>query len=231
MADFEKNKQESSKINNPIDKKQSPQVEKDSGQNDKSTNDIAAKISSAVQGDTKAAKDIYSQAKDSAGKAYGIATEKAASKIDEQKTSLAQGLSSVADNIRQLGDNLRGAEKPHGIAEATANYSSTVADKVEQLSGYLDRKDLGEVMDDVEDFAHRNPLLFLGGAFALGILAARFLKSSNPNQALMRRPQNSRRGIYSTEGLDKQIKPKSSKSDLTTDTSSTGDNLSARVAK
>jgi len=52
------------------------------------------------------------------------------------------------------------------------------------------------LMRDVEHFAHKNPAVFLGGAFALGILAARFLKSGNPNQALMRRPRREREGIY-----------------------------------
>jgi hypothetical protein len=30
----------------------------------------------------------------------------------------------------------------------------------------------------VEDFARRNPAVFLGGAFALGLVGARFIKSS-----------------------------------------------------
>jgi len=35
-------------------------------------------------------------------------------------------------------------------------------------------------VDDAERLAHRQPALFVGGAFALGLLAARFLKSSKP---------------------------------------------------
>ncbi len=230
MTDFEKNKQ-GNQTDSSANKTQSKQGEKIGGQNAKPNSAFADKVGSAVQDDTKAAKDIYNQAKDSAGKAYDVVTEKAASKIDEQKTNLAQGLSGVAHTIRQLGGNLSGAEQSFGVAEVTAKYSNTVADKVEQLSGYLERRDLREVMHDVEDFAHRNPLLFLGSAFALGILAARFLKSSNPNQALMRRPRNARKDVPSPEGTNKQIKSKSNQADLSTDTSSTEDNLSARVAK
>ena len=221
MADFEKKKQDN-KTNNPTDKTNSA----------KSDSNLTDKIGSAAEGDTKAVKDISNQAKDIAGKAYDIATEKAVSKIDEQKTNLAQGLSGVADTIRQLGDNLGDAKQPNGIAEVAVSYSNTVADKVEQLSGYFEKKDLREVMRDVEDFAHRQPLLFLGGAFALGILAARFLKSSNPNQALMRRPQNARKNYRASErgsvdlpeNLNEQIKSKNNQAD-------SGDNLSARAAK
>lgn len=256
MADFENNKQ-GDKTNNQDDKSNSPQGEKTGGQNAKPNSELADKIGSAVQGDTEAAKDIYNQAKDSAGRAYGIATEKAASKIDEQKTYLAQGLSGVADTIRQLGDNLGNTEQSGGFAETTANYTNTVADKVEQISGYIEKKDLREVMNDVEDFAHRQPLLFLGGAFALGILAARFLKSSNPNQALMRRPRNTRKNLYSAnlnegmhlpddldermkansegmhlpEDLDEQIRSKNRQANLTAETTNTSDNISASAAK
>jgi hypothetical protein len=38
---------------------------------------------------------------------------------------------------------------------------------------------VGELIGDVEQFARRSPALFLGGAFALGVLAARFVKSSS----------------------------------------------------
>lgn len=256
MTDFENNKQDN-KTNSPTDQAQSPQGENTGGQNGKSNNELADKVSSVLQGDTKAAKDIYNQAKDSAGKAYGIATEKAASKIDEQKTYIAQGLSGVADTIRQLGDNLDNTEQSGGFAEATANYTNTVADKVEQISGYIEKKDLREVMSDVEEFAHRQPLLFLGGAFALGVLAARFLKSSSSNQTLTRRPRNTRKGLDSAsqseskylpddldeqmklnrEGvhlpadLDEQIRSKNQQENLTAETPNTGDNLWAQAAK
>lgn len=245
MADFEKNKQD-----DITDKSQSPQGEKNGGQSAKPNNELADKVSSAVQGDTTAAKDIYNQAKDSAGKVYDIASEKAATKIGEQKTNLAQGIASVADTIRGLGDNLGGTEEPSGIADAAAKYSGSIADKVEQFSGYLEKKDLREVMSDVEEFAHRQPLLFLGGAFALGILAARFLKSSNLNQSLPRRlssgkkslqasesegvhlPKNldermksNSEGVHLPENLDEQIKAKNNQTDFS------GDSLSARAGK
>jgi len=69
----------------------------------------------------------------------------------------------------------------------TTQYTETLSQQVEKLSGYLERQDLSGLMSDVERFARRNPAIFLGGAFALGILAARFLKSSTPapNRALV----------------------------------------------
>jgi hypothetical protein len=40
-------------------------------------------------------------------------------------------------------------------------------------------KDVNEMLRDVQQFARRQPALFIGGSFAAGLLAARFLRSSH----------------------------------------------------
>lgn len=214
-----------SKNTKDFDQKNQTQSGGMKNQSDKQANELADKVSSAVQGDTKAAKDIYKQAKeatgDAADKLYDKATKTASSKIDEQKSHLASSLAGVAESIRQIGDSFGDEEQPYGIGKLTSNYSSTLADKIERASGYLDDRDLSQLMGDIEDFAHRNPALFLGGAFALGIVAARFLKSGNRNQALMRRQRYVRKGeylpdehegVHLPENLDEQIKAAENKS-------------------
>lgn len=157
--------------------------------NEQSTSETGSGVTGTV-------KTLYNKAKESpvgqtAGEVYGQAKDKAATVLDERKNTVATGLTSVADSLRQVGDNLHtGGVQDNQIANLTAKYSGSLASQVEKLSGYLENKDLREVMRDVETFARRNPAIFLGGAFALGLLAARFLKSSNPNQALVRRSQN-----------------------------------------
>jgi hypothetical protein len=141
-------------------------------------------------------KEILKQAKETAGQAYEKVSEQASSQIVTQKETLARGLSSVADGIKQMGASIRGTEDQTPIAGLTARYGDSLAQQVEQVANYLERKDLRELVRDVEIFARRNPAVFIGGAFALGIAAARFLKSGNPNQALMRRPRRERDGIY-----------------------------------
>lgn len=157
----------------------------------------AKQTAGSSSGATIDTKEILKQAKETAGQAYGKVSEQASSQIITQKDNLARGLSSVADGIRQMGDNLRGSEQSQTpIAGLTAKYGDSLANQVEQVSNYLEKKDLRELVRDVEVFARRNPAIFIGGAFALGIAAARFLKSGNPNQALMRRPRRQREGIY-----------------------------------
>jgi hypothetical protein len=149
-----------------------------------------------VLGSMPDTKEILKQAKETAGQAYEKVSEQASSQIVTQKETLARGLSSVADGIKQMGASIRGTEDQTPIAGLTARYGDSLAQQVEQVANYLERKDLRELVRDVEIFARRNPAVFIGGAFALGIAAARFLKSGNPNQALMRRPRRERDGIY-----------------------------------
>jgi ElaB/YqjD/DUF883 family membrane-anchored ribosome-binding protein len=149
---------------------------------------------SEAGGATGTVKALYNKAKDSAvgetaGKVYEQAKDKAATVLDDKKTTLASGLTSVADSLRQVGNSAQAPGEQNQVTDLAAKYTDSLANQVEKFSHYLENRDLNQMLRDVESYARRNPALFVGGAFALGFLAARFLKSSNPNQALMRRPR------------------------------------------
>lgn len=118
--------------------------------------------------------------------------DKATNVIGEQKTNLTSGLSSVADSIRKVGENLRDAEEENRVGQMTAQYSDQLAKGIERVTSYVENSDLRDIARDVETFARRQPALFIGGAFVLGLLAARFLKSSAPNGNSSRRSANRR---------------------------------------
>ena len=118
--------------------------------------------------------------KKQANEAVGQVKEKAAGILDDQKSKITGGLTDAADSIRKIGENLRDADKQNTFAQTTARYGETVARKIEGLSGYLENADFKDLKNDVEKFARRQPTLFVGGAFLLGVLAARFLKTSAP---------------------------------------------------
>lgn len=128
------------------------------------------------------AKGLIDQAKNTAGQAYEVAAEKATTKIEEKKTDLASGLTSVADTIRQVSSTLRDTDEQTGVTDTAAKYSDSLAKQIEQISNYFERSDVREMVGDVEKFARKNPAVFIGGAFAVGLLAARFLKSSGSGQ-------------------------------------------------
>lgn len=100
-------------------------------------------------------------------------TEQATGKIEEQKTAASGSLSTVAHAVRQTADQLEENDQ-----EAIARYVHRAAAQVENVADYIGRRDLRGLARDAEQFARREPALFLGGAFTLGLFAARFLKSS-----------------------------------------------------
>lgn len=153
----------------------------------------SSSVGSGSAAGTAPARSLYDQARETAGHAYEAAAEKATTKLEEQKTNLSGGLSSVADSVRRVSENLRGPDVQDGISKFTAEYSGLAAQKIEDVANYFDQKSVREMYGDVERFARRNPAVFVGGAFALGLLAARFLKSGAASSA-----SRSNRGQIST---------------------------------
>jgi hypothetical protein len=101
--------------------------------------------------------------------------QNAASETVNSKLSSAAGqVGSVAAARRRTGENL-GSENQ----QTARHYVDMAADQVERLSSYLDSHDLGEIVGQVEETVRRQPALVIGGAFVLGLLGARFLKSSS----------------------------------------------------
>jgi hypothetical protein len=100
--------------------------------------------------------------------------ETATGKLEDQKTQATSGLGNVSDAIRQTGHQLRSNDQ-----EMIAGYIDRAAEQLDQFTGYLRNRDMRQIVGDVEAFARREPALFLGGAFVLGLFGARFLKSSS----------------------------------------------------
>jgi hypothetical protein len=123
---------------------------------------------------------LLSQAKTAAGDVYETVADKAASTIDEQKAGLTGKLSDVAETVRRLSGTLHDAEADDPVSEYAAKYTDTAAQKIDSVARYFDNADLKAIARDLESYARRNPAVFLGSAFAIGIMAARFLKSSPP---------------------------------------------------
>jgi len=134
------------------------------------------------------------QAKDRAQQLVSTAqervTETVQSRLDQQRFRAADSLTSVAQTLRSTSQQF-----PAG-GDGMARYINQAADRVEDVAHYLHDRELSEIVGQVEDFARRQPAAFLGGAFALGILGARFLKSSQ--QGMM--PRQEMRERWSTTG-------------------------------
>ena len=98
----------------------------------------------------------------------------AASQLGVQKDRATEGVSSVAQAVRQSTQQLR--DNKH---ETIAQYVEQAADRVERFAEQLKEKDANELVRDAQQFARRNPAVFVAAAFGVGVVAARFLKSSS----------------------------------------------------
>jgi hypothetical protein len=104
----------------------------------------------------------------------GAVRQFATSSLNNQKHRARERLDEVARAIRQSADPLDHEGRP-----TVAQYVRNAADSVEHFATRFDEQSLGEMMHDVETFARRQPMLFIGAAVGLGLLGARFFKSSS----------------------------------------------------
>jgi hypothetical protein len=110
------------------------------------------------------------------GQSRGLADrirQGASTQLGTQKDRATEGLGSVAQAVRQTTQQLR--DQKH---DTVARYAEQAADQIERLSNRLKDKDVNELMRDAQMMARRQPALFVGTAFAIGLLGARFFKSS-----------------------------------------------------
>jgi len=125
------------------------------------------------------ASDLADQARQTASQAQQVASDladqvkhEAATRLTGQIDQAATALGGASNALRSVSGQLRQEQQP-----LLAGYAEQAATKVEGASTYLKGKDLDRIVDDVEQFARRKPAMFLGAAFAVGMAAARLLKS------------------------------------------------------
>lgn len=112
------------------------------------------------------------------------AGDRARTRADEERTRLAGGIRTVADALRRGTDDLPEDRRAYG------RMMTALADRADGLSRYLEEHDVDEMTREARRFAREHTGMVMGGAFALGLLGARFLKSS----------EESSRRAYGPEG-------------------------------
>jgi hypothetical protein len=130
--------------------------------------------------------EVIDQAKEKTGQVVGQVQETAKSQISSQKDRAAEGLNSMAQALRQTGQQLRDQDNA-----PVAQFTEKAAEQVEKISSFLGERDVTDIVTEVERFARRQPALFLAGGLAVGLIGARFLRSSGQRAEQMQRPYSS----------------------------------------
>lgn len=100
------------------------------------------------------------------------ARDTARSMLGEQQQAAARSLGSMAGALRRAA-----AEEDNG-GGAPSRLAESAADGLQRMSEALRSRDLDALLRDAEDFARRQPAVFIGAAALAGFLAVRFLKST-----------------------------------------------------
>ena len=85
----------------------------------------------------------------------------------------------AASGLRSLGTELQSmAAAQGGQAGLATDLAQQASVKVQDLAGWLDQRDPGELLDEVRALARRKPGTFLLGALAAGVVAGRLTRGA-----------------------------------------------------
>ena len=107
------------------------------------------------------------------------------SQLETQLDRATDSLGGLTAALRQTGDQFKGQNIPF-----VPDYAEQFAGQLDRVSAYLKDNDVEQLARDAESFARRNPALFIGGAFLLGIGIARFIKASGMASVNSYNPDN-----------------------------------------
>lgn len=120
--------------------------------------------------------------KNTANNAISQIKDKTGDFLSEQKNQFSISLKNIAHSLRVTSKNLEKTDEQAELEKLTAKFGNNFASQIERFSHYVERTNLKDFSNDVEKFARRKPVLFFAGAFALGFIGARILKTSHPLQ-------------------------------------------------
>lgn len=94
----------------------------------------------------------------------------AQSVLDEQKTRIADAVHGLADAFRRAANTLEQDRNP-----TVARYADQAASQIDRFSNTVRARDIAGLLADTEDFARRQPSLFIAGAVATGFVIGRLI--------------------------------------------------------
>ncbi len=156
-------------------------------------NDTPAGDESLTGGARTQIREVKEQVVDQAKSSFRQARDSAATSLNDSRHQAADRIGGIATAVRSTSEHLRSENQPR-----VADLTDSLAGQVERLSSYLRDQDLRAFRNDVESFARRQPAVAVGVALALGVLGARFLKSSQRSGS-----GTSSRRSFGDEGLDR----------------------------
>ncbi|MEM9795095.1 MAG: hypothetical protein AAF919_01310 [Pseudomonadota bacterium] len=166
-----------------VDDVQPEDATQSSGASGTHADDISA---SAEQFADEAAKSAKSRGEELKAKAKTEAREfgEKAKSVAEAKAEEAKGY--ATSELDRRAESIRHAGREYGESSYQAHAADYLASNLHHAADVIRDRDVSSLLDDVSQFARRNPAVFLGGAALLGFAAARLLKASDRSPSVAR---------------------------------------------
>ena len=83
----------------------------------------------------------------------------------------------AAQGLRAIGDQLRSMAEQAGEQDTARELVQQASDRAQQVAGWLDQREPGQVVEEVRGLARRHPGAFLAGAAVAGVMAGRLSRN------------------------------------------------------
>lgn len=100
--------------------------------------------------------------------------EDAKQAADSAKHRASERVRALGAAVRSLGHHLRASDE-----RMIANYAERTSERIDEVASFIENAEPNDLVRQGEDLARRNPLVFFGGTFLVGLTIGRFLKSGN----------------------------------------------------
>jgi ElaB/YqjD/DUF883 family membrane-anchored ribosome-binding protein len=134
---------------------------------------------------TEEAGEVHPRAKTASSEGGNVVTElvdaaraTAEAVLDQQKSQIADSVSGIAEALRTGADRLQ--QSQGGVMP---RYLEQTGSRIENFSRSMRNKSWRELVADAEEFARRQPTVFLLSAVGIGFVIGRLLSASGRNRA------------------------------------------------
>jgi hypothetical protein len=110
--------------------------------------------------------------KEAAVKAAKEARDLVSAQLTQRASKSGHDLGRLAKGLQHMSEQLEG--------NMASPYVHKLGTQLERTSQLIEEANPRDLVKQVESFAKREPLWFIGGALAVGVLGARFIKSALP---------------------------------------------------
>jgi len=129
------------------------------------------------------ASQVLTQAASQTSETVAHVKEQAGSVFVDQRDRAVAGLAGLADALRETGRSLANSSNGNdnaaqSPAEAIGPFLDDLAGRFDASADFLKDKDVRQLIDDAEALARRQPVLFVGALFGIGMVGARLLKGT-----------------------------------------------------